>query len=243
MQAACPDYRGMRAVCERRVQPEDDWRRESRDYDGGMGLMTDEKTWLKPPQVETMRDACYSDGFATYLQSRNDAIIALMYDAGLRPGELVSLTTEMFHPDEPALHLPSDVQKQYPTDTSPPPTSIRLADDDYTSDTVRTLNTYLNSRWKDSLFLFPSRNAESMTTRQLRRTVKKIAVEADVSPHVGFGGRGDPKDIDPYTFRHSVAYRLLSCRDDGTTMYDVRKRLRHTSIETTEQHYDHFDTV
>lgn len=206
--------------------------------------MSDETTtWFKPDEVEAMRNACYSSEFASYLQSRNDAIIALMYDAGLRPCELVSLTTAMFHPDEPALKLPSSVQKQYPTETNPPPANIELSKDDFTSDTVRTVQQFLNNRWKDSLFVFPSRNSESMTTRSLRNMVKDVAVNADVRPYVGFAGRGDPQDVSPYTLRHSVAYRLLNAREDPTTMYAVSQRLRHRSIETTQRHYNHFDSV
>jgi len=41
-------------------------------------------------QVDDLRSACYSIG-ADYLQQRNEAIIALMYDTGLRVGELVAV--------------------------------------------------------------------------------------------------------------------------------------------------------
>lgn len=206
-------------------------------------MTDDSRTWLKPPQVQALRDACYSDDFAGYLRSRNDAIIALLYDAGLRPTELVSLTVEMFDPNDSVIRLPSSVQKQHPKGEGPRPTTIRLAEDDFTSDTVRTLQQYLNDRWKDSQFLFPSRQAKAMRTRSLRNMVKDVAVKADVKPHVGFQGAGKPQDVSPYTLRHSVAYRLLSARDDDTTMYDVRNRLRHGSLKTTEKHYDFFDSV
>lgn len=206
-------------------------------------MTDDDRTWFKPSQVEELRNACYSSEFASYLQSRNDAIIALMYDTGLRPCEVTGLTTEMFHPDEPALKLPSGVQKQYPTDTNPPPANIELSKDDFTSDTVRTVQQYLNNRWKDSLFVFPSRNKESMTTRSLRNTIKDVAVQAGVSPYVGFSGRGEPEDVSPYTLRHSVAYRLLNAREESEPMIQVTQRLRHRSQQTTERHYNHFDSV
>jgi hypothetical protein len=31
--------------------------------------------------------------------------------------------------------------------------------------------------------------------------------------------------------------------EGGNTLYDVRNRLRHSSILTTEREYDHFETV
>ena len=55
-------------------------------------------------------------------------------------------------------------------------------------------------------------------------------------------GRGDPEDVTPHTLRHSVAYRMLNVESDNT-FYDVRNRLRHASIQTTERVYDHIDRV
>jgi integrase len=44
-----------------------------------------------------------------------------------------------------------------------------------------------------------------------------------------------------HTLRHSVAHRMLHTL--GYTHYNVRNRLRHSRSATTEQKYDHFDTV
>jgi len=52
------------------------------------------KVWLTLDQVDALRSACYSTG-ADYLQQRNEAIIALMYDTGLRVGELVAIDVDM----------------------------------------------------------------------------------------------------------------------------------------------------
>jgi len=52
------------------------------------------KVWLTPDQVDDLRSACYSIG-ADYLQQRNEAIIGLMYDTGLRVGELVAVDVSM----------------------------------------------------------------------------------------------------------------------------------------------------
>lgn len=45
--------------------------------------------WLKPKQVEAMRSATIMNS-AGYLAARNDAIIAVLYDTGLRVAELVA---------------------------------------------------------------------------------------------------------------------------------------------------------
>jgi len=96
--------------------------------------------WLKPEQVSAMRDATVASS-AGYLAGRNDAILALLYDTGLRVGELVALDVEMLDLDEGVLMLPASIQKDYPNDNSPQYTEIELADD-----VVRTLRMYLNSR-------------------------------------------------------------------------------------------------
>jgi len=54
--------------------------------------------WLKPEQIESRRLACYSVGDG-YLQQRNEGIIALLADAGLRVGELVDIDVVML-PDD-----------------------------------------------------------------------------------------------------------------------------------------------
>lgn len=208
-----------------------------------MTMTDDTKLWLKPTQIQALRDACYSDEFADYSQARNDALIALMYDTGIRPGEACGVTVEMFHSDDKSLRLPSSAQKQYPIDATPPPATIGMAEDDFTSDTVRTLNSYLNSRWKDSVFMFPSRKNEALSTRSLREMLTKAAEIADVEPYRGFEGRGDPSDVHPHAIRHSVAYRILHARppEERGSIYDVKNRLRHRSVRTTEKHYDMFE--
>jgi len=200
--------------------------------------------WLKPRQVQDLRTAAQGDGFLTYLRDRNEALVALLYDTGLRVGELVALDVENLHlGDDPAyLSLPASIQKDYPTDRSPRYQEMNLGVDNSTYDTVPRLRSYLNNRWKDSPALFPSRQADRMTTESVRRVLASIAEAADVRPQTIEGGYGEPSAVTPHTLRHSVAYRMLH-DEDGYTLYDVRNRLRHATIQTTERVYDHFDRI
>lgn len=192
-------------------------------------------TWLKPGQVEAMRSATVANS-AAYLAARNDAIIATLYDTGLRVGELVALDVEMLDLDEGIIMLPAAVQKDYPNENTPSYTEIQLADE-----LVRTLRMYLTSRWKDSAALFPSRQSDRMDTDSVRILVKQAAVDAEIRPYTT-NGRGEPEQVTPHTLRHSVAYRMLT-QENGNTLYDVTKRLRHATILTTERVYSHFDRV
>ena len=192
--------------------------------------------WLKPDQVESLRSACYSVG-ADYLQQRNEAIIALLADTGLRVGELVALDVDYLRDGNSALYLPADVQKDYPTDSSPNAATLELADD-----VSRLLSSYLTNRWKDSEALFPSRSSDRITTQGVRNMIHKVAAEAEIQPYKVDGSRGGADDVTPHALRHSVAYRMMNT-ENANTFYDVRNRLRHRSIQTTEQVYDHFNRV
>jgi len=194
------------------------------------------KVWLKPQQIEDLRSACYSVG-ADYLQQRNEAIIALLADTGLRVGELVAVDVAMLREENSALYVPTEIQKDYPTDSSPPPATLELADD-----VARILSSYLTNRWKDSEALFPSRSSDRITTQGVRDMLHKVAAAAEIAPYMVDGSRGDAGDVTPHALRHSVAYRMMNVKD-GNTLYNVRNRLRHRSIQTTEQVYDHINRV
>lgn len=191
--------------------------------------------WLKPEQVDRLRTATVENS-ADYLTGRNDAMIATLYDAGLRVNELVSLDVDMLDLDDKVIGLPPEIQKDYPNDNSPEYTRIGLDDE-----TVRTLRMYLANRWKDSAAVFPTRQSDRAGTETVRGVVRQAALDGDVRPYT-VRGRGDPGDVTPHTLRHSVAYRMLN-REEGNTLYDVTKRLRHATIQTTERVYAHFDEV
>lgn len=193
--------------------------------------------WLKPSQIEALRNTCYDESFAEYLQQRNDAIITLLYDTGLRVGELVQIDDEMLRENNEVLYIPAHIQKDYPNENSPSAVTIEL-----NGDTTRTLNSYLTNRWKETTALFPSRKADRISEQGVRYMLHNVAEAADVRPWKVDGSRGDAEDVTPHSLRHSLAYRMLH-EEDGNTLYDVRNRLRHRSLQTTERVYDHFQRV
>lgn len=193
-------------------------------------------SWLKPDQVEMMRDAAYQGRHG----DRDDAVVTMLYDTGLRRGELAQVDRGMLDLDEQELRIPPHIQKDYPNDNSPDPVTFGL---DRGSDlrTVRTLRRYLDARDDASPALFPSQKSDRLTGKAINDIVKRLARRAGVEPY-GYAGRGDPDDVTAHTLRHSVAWRMLWA-EDGNTLYDVRNRLRHATIVTTERKYDHFEKV
>ncbi len=135
------------------------------------------------------------------------------------------------------LYLPGHVQKDYPNDNSPGPVTMELS-----TDVTRLLSSYLNNRWKESPALFPARSSDRITTQGVRNMLHKVAETAGVHPYLVDGSRGDAEDVIPHALRHNVAYRMMNS-EDGNTLYDVRNRLRHRSIQTTERIYDHLIKV
>lgn len=199
---------------------------------------SNEKTnihFLKPAQVEEMRDAAYVGRHG----DRDDAIVTLLYDTGLRRGELAALDRDMIDLDEGELRIPGSIQKHPPTGGTPDPVTFEL-DRAGSLRTVRTLRAYLDGADVDDA-LFPSRKSDRMTGKGINDVVKRLADRADVRPYHA-GGRGDDDDVTAHTLRHSVAWRMLRA-EEGNTIYDVRNRLRHSTVATTEQRYDHFQTV
>jgi integrase/recombinase XerC/integrase/recombinase XerD len=194
------------------------------------------KVWLTPDQVDALRTACY-DGGASYLQQRNEATIALTYDTGLRVGELVGVNVEMLREGNSELYIPGHIQKDYPNDSSPRPVTMELS-----ADVARLISSYLNNRWKDSPALFPGRSSDRISTQGVRNMLHKVAERAEISPYRLDGSRGDAGDVTPHALRHSVAYRMMNS-EEGNSLYDVRNRLRHRSIQTTERIYDHLIKV
>jgi len=188
------------------------------------------KTWLLPEDVEAMRDACLSGDVATYLQDRNEAIIALLYDTGLRRAEAAAVNVDWLNLDEAALRLPAAAQKG----TAP---EVTLELGKWGADSSRLLRRYLRDRWKDTDALFPSRESDRMTGRSIARAVRRAAELADIEPQVVGGGTGTPSDVSPHTLRHSVAYRII--RREGGRLEDVQLRLRHASLQTTGRVYSH----
>lgn len=201
--------------------------------------MSQEPVWLKPEQVEALRDAAHSDSFQQWGRKRNDVLVALLADTGLRVGEATALKVEMFEDGYEYVILPPDIQKTYQRNS---PGIIRMELGKLVSDLPRSIKDYLDSRQTDSPYLFASQKREKMTTEGVRYTVKKLAREADVRPYNPDGTQTEPDRLHPHAFRHSVAYRMLNYESDYSTD-DVKRRLRHGRIQTTEDTYSHFLTV
>lgn len=108
-----------------------------------------------------------TDAFPTYLQGRNETLIALLADTGLRVSELVALDWDHIDlsADPAELFLPGGLQKG----------TKRDAYLDLKDETARQLRRYPNGAWKTTDAVFPSWQSDRMSKTSVWRLVKKAA--------------------------------------------------------------------
>lgn len=142
-----------------------------------LGSSDQASTWLHPDQIERLRTACYRDRFRPPFRQRNDALITLLYDTGLRVGELVELALDHLDLDAGTVRRPAaDGHDGRPTG---PPDVLDL-DPAHSIGTVRLLVPYLSDREGDDTTLFPSRDGGHLTPKAVRDVVNRAA---DVRPY------------------------------------------------------------
>lgn len=147
---------------------------------------------------------------------RLHAMLHVMYGAGLRVSELVSLPMHALR-DVKAYHIKAlQVQGKGNKERLVP-----LHDTGWSA-----LERYLDIRSifskKPSSFMFPSTSALGHMTRQnFGQQLKKLAVLSNI----------DPTKVHPHAIRHSFATHLLS---GGADLRTIQSLLGHSSIATTE---------
>jgi site-specific recombinase XerD len=134
--------------------------------------------WLKPAQVEAMRDAAHEGRHG----QRDEAIVTLLYDTGLRRNELSLVDRAMLDLDEEELRIPAGIQKDYPNENSPSPVTFAL-DPSEQLRTGRTLRAHLNARTDGGEALFPSQKGSRMTGKGINDVVKRLATRAAIAPY------------------------------------------------------------
>lgn len=201
--------------------------------------VADYKVYCNLGQIEEFRDAAIDRGGAT--AKRNETMVTVQADTGVRPGELCALRQSMLDLDNGELILPEEIQKGAGSYAQ----KVRIGLDPLGHfRTVRLLKEYLDSPWwqsKDTDYLFPTRQSNAISSDAYRKMVKSLAEEYDIVPRRDDGGQATVEDAHPHMFRHSVANYFL--RSPEKDIYDLKKRLRHQRVATTESTYEHLQVV
>jgi len=153
--------------------------------------------------------------------ARLQLLCELLYGAGLRASEVVTLSFNAYRAGQNALLVRGKGDKERMVPLTPP--AVR-AFEDYLLVRKELLGTE-----KSQKFLFPSRGGTGHYTRQrLHQEIKNLALAAGL----------DPKQLTPHVLRHAFATHML---EGGADLRSVQQLLGHTDISTT-QIYTHVTT-
>ena len=145
--------------------------------------------------------------------SRNRAIIEMLYSCGLRVSEVVRLKVSNLNVAKAIVKIEGKGNKSR---------TLKLNDRTIT-EIKQYLNFYRNyipieSAYEDILFL--NNRGKSLSRVMIFNIVKALSEKAGIS-----------KKVSPHTFRHSIASHMI---DNGIDLQKVRDMLGHESIVSTE---------
>lgn len=169
--------------------------------------------YLSEEEVEKLLQAISKT--KSHEAARLRALLELLYAAGLRVTELVSLSLSSIQFDRGLVLVKGKGGKER---------IVPLGDP-----ALRALKTWLSYR-KESLdkkehsspFLFPSRGGKKHLTRQrFFQMLKQLALEAEI----------DPERLSPHVLRHAFATHLI---EHGADLRSVQTMLGHADIATTQ---------
>jgi integrase/recombinase XerD len=182
--------------------------------------LKEEIYYLEPKQIDLLAEN------APNPKLRNELLIRLLYQTGLRRGEMAETRLEDIDTDERAInvhakktHLNRTVYYQPSLDT--------------------LLSRWINVERKalataGSEYLFPTYKTERISPEQISRTVKKAADAAGLQSHVYTNAAGhEQMKVTAHTLRHSFA--VQSVKNDMNTRF-LQKLMGHAKIETTERY-------
>jgi site-specific recombinase XerD len=156
---------------------------------------------------------------ARLLALRNQAVIVLMLDAGLREGEVVNLR-------QSNLLLGQRKGRVFVCGAKGNKDRIVPLD----KDSVDKLADYLEARGDVDL-LFAGKQGETLKERGIQKLVRKLGEAAGI-------------DVTPHMLRHTAAYRWLKA---GASLGEVASLLGHSSLDVTRRytlpHYEDLERI
>ncbi len=179
---------------------------------------------LKPPKLEDrMKEILSVDEIErllslcnqkTFLGLRMYAIIALLYDSGLRAGELVRLELEDVNWREYHIRVMGKGKKE------------RLVP--FSRVTHRALHKYIELRAKFAIdgvkTFFITTDGQPLTVNGMRHALKRLGIRAGV-----------PR-LHPHLLRHSAAVASIM---NGANQFELKRILGHTQLSTTDGYMDY----
>lgn len=179
--------------------------------------------WLKPEQVDDMA--------RTTERLRDELIIRLLFQTGMRVSELCEIRERDVNPEERSIHIRGKGRKNRTVYYQP---SLDLSMDVWQSE--RRPAVYYA---EESEYLFPTSHSENITKYTVGEIVKTAADRADLQEVYGKNTNGhELHAVTPHVLRHSFAMAAL---ENGWDVYTLSQALGHESTEITTSTYLHDD--
>ena len=176
--------------------------------------------YLKPEEIGLLAEN------APNPKLRNELIIRLLYQTGLRRGEMAETRLTDVDTDGRSINVHA--------------TKTHLNRTVYYQPSLETLmSRWINVKRKalataGSEYLFPTYKTEQMAPKQVGRTVKKAADNAGLQQQVYTNAAGHEKmKVTAHVLRHSFAVQSLK---NGMDTRTLQKLMGHAKIETTERY-------
>ncbi|MDL0137668.1 site-specific integrase [Halobacterium salinarum] len=187
--------------------------------------LKDDVTYLKPEEIKQLAEN------VTPPIPRNELIIRLLYQTGLRRGELSDIRLEDIDRDNREIDIHAEKTHLNRTVYYKPKLDTQL-------------NRWVNVERKSlvtagSEYLFPTYKSEQISPEQVNRTVRKAADNAGLQEYVytNAGGKEQVK-ITAHVLRHSFA---MNCLKNDMDSKFIQELMGHAKIETTERYLNAID--
>jgi integrase/recombinase XerD len=209
----------------------------------------DSVEWLKPEQVEQLVENVPAPTF------RNRLVIRLMFQTGIRPGELgtIKIGTDPDWQNNNLRYVDRinrklkvvDKKSSNNTTTKKRKTFYQPSLDEPLRLWIETERETIHGA-KESPYLFPTRQGKAMDNQAVNRVVRDAAENAGLQKTYTTTSDGrDRAAISGHVLRHSFAMNALRGRGDeegsGMETKFVKDALGHEDIETTISEYIHDD--
>jgi len=185
--------------------------------------------YLPPDEVEEL-----AENVPTKDPLRNELIVRLLFETGLRVGELSRVKLENIDRENGDI-LVKTMKKRHKTE--------RRTVHWYGEATEMLLTQWLDKGHREGIFgasespyLFPTPKRDRIREQAVNDIIKQAAESAGLQEkqYEDAAGRSQWK-ITAHTLRHSCAMHLLN---NGATIAHVKKLLGHADIQTTQQYMD-----
>ena len=152
----------------------------------------------------------------SFVDIRNRAMIAMMFDTGVRLSELMGLVESQIHDDSIMIYGKGAKERVVPVSPFLAKALLRYS---------RTRESYFRNVLHDKEF-FLSRTGKKLTAEAVAKMLKKAADAVGVTKEIR---------VSPHTCRHTFAHLNLK---NGIDLYTLSRLLGHESVSITQRYLE-----